>query len=272
MYVDRRVPNDSDLATALLHSMSSLSETQGVLHVIHVDVRRDTEYILELLEHAPQLYAYVNTVRWDCQIGSNGWDSRAARSLALKLDRTRTLTLEQSFHTPLVSIIPTDDLTSIFPAALITKLYLGDIIFRSSLHYLRFLHAFSALEELTCRYSSWEARDATNNNECRVLSAPPLRRICIGHNSEVVDVTAKWLLAQNNPLHLEFISFHHMMLEPKNDLLRQCALTIRGLEIPGESTNVRQEVMYLLQSRRKEAAGKNSADLSSCTQLSYLKL
>jgi hypothetical protein len=201
-----RVPNNSVLGDALLRSLALLSETQGVLHIVPINMQRDPEYILGLLEQVPQLYAYVNTVLWDCQTGSNDWQKGAAQCLALKLNRTRNLIIHQWIkhfrENPFVPTIPTDDLTNIFPTAHIKKLNLTNTFFRSNLHYLPFLCAFRSLEELICERSSLASRDPDGEAEYYHLSAPPLRWICFSHNSDVDDLIVKWLLAQSNPLQL----------------------------------------------------------------------
>jgi hypothetical protein len=246
--VHRRVQNDSDLASVFFQCLSSLSETQGVLHTIYVNVQQDAEYILELFEHAPQLYACVDTVLWKYQNELNDSHKSAARSLALKLDRTKTLAIGQSNRKgwSLPITVPTDDFVSIFPTAHIKKLYLSNTVFSSSVHYLRFLHAFSALEELICARSSLRTTDVDGEAECCLLSTPPLRRIVFSDDSNLDEVTLKWLLAQSKPPQLETASFRCLMMASINDLLRRCAPTIQTLDIPGELINVRYGAMCLL--------------------------
>jgi hypothetical protein len=246
--VYRRVENDSDVASVFFQCLSLLSDTQRVLHTIYINVQRDAEYMLELFEHAPQLYVCVDTVLWKYQNELNDSQKSTARSLALKLNRTKTLSIGQSDYNewPLPVAVPTDDFASIFPAGHITKLYLSNTVFSSSVHYLRFLHAFSALEDLVCARSSLRTREIDGEAECCLLSTPPLRRIVFSDDSDLDEVTMKWLLAQSNPLQLETASFRCPMMASINDLLRRCAPTIQTLDIPGEPINVRYGATCLL--------------------------
>jgi hypothetical protein len=258
---------------AILPMRSSLSKNQGALHTVYVMIQEDMEFILGLLEQAPEIYAYVDVVGWDYQINSNDWHERAARRLALKLNRTRELYATRSnLYDPDNHLSPTlnaDAFFSIFPTTHITSLYLSGAVFRSTAHYLRSLHAFSALEVLHCEGSLREARDVAGEIECYLLSAPPLRQIYLSHNNDMDEVTVKWLSAQSNPLQLETASFYCGMLASINDLLRRCAPTITSLEITRELINVRYgEYSY----HCPAAAAENSADLSSCTSLRQLKL
>jgi hypothetical protein len=265
------VSSDTERAFALSRCLLSLSEAQGVTHTIVVDLRStNAEYILQILELAPKLAVHVDTVRWGCQDGLNEWGSNVAQSLASKLNHTKNLTLEQWGRYPFQPTLPTEKLVLLFPTTHVTKLKVSSVIFRSSAHFLQFVHAFIALEDLTCPSSGWT--ETSEEHENCVLGAPPLHRIDF-RDSDVAEVVVGWLLAQSNALCLESLIVPSDMPHNINDLFNRCASTIRYLGLSSKSTG------FIPQSNALtwipvvvKSGAKSVIDLGLCTKLRRLDL
>jgi hypothetical protein len=227
------IPSDSQLVSALIRCFLSLSEAQGTIYTATIDLTgRDAEYVLELLEHAPGIAAYIRAIQWSWGVTSSMWGS-AALSLASKLSQADTLVLEQTRAYLSNPTIPTDTLARLFPTDYVTELSLSGITFHSGTQFLRFVHAFAALETLVCENSKWE--ETLGDREPCLLGAPPLRHIAFNHFSHCAQkVTLQWLLTQCNPLQLETIVAPGEMSSAFNDLLRRSAPTIRFLDFSGE--------------------------------------
>jgi hypothetical protein len=239
------VPSDSELASALLHCLFSLSEAQGVTHKIFFDLRaRIAQYILDLLEYTPGIVGYVESVRWHCGDGLDDWHSDSTRSLASKLAGAKTLTLDQSRNYPSSRPIPSQALEQLFSATHITELNLSRVKFHSGSDFLQLVHACTALEKLNCSKSKWA--ETSDDHELFLLAAPPLRFITFSEFSDLADVTVRWLLTQQNPLQLEELVAPTLMPSSFNELLRRCAATIQSLNFWGQSIGLLHVTAYSL--------------------------
>jgi hypothetical protein len=230
---------ESELTVSLLLRLAALSNDHGTTHNITITMRRDhDQYVLSALDCAPSLASYIKRIRWGCEDGSTYWEESAAQSLASKLRSLKVLTLAQWGSFPFVPTLPFQAIGDLFRPTSITTLNVENLVFTDGSQFLHFVHAFTALRNLSCGNMEWMDNTANIFNKGSPR-APPLRYISLGGSPPAVfSGVVQWLLDQPVVPALKTIGASRNVPSEMNELVQRCASSIINLTCSGEGITV----------------------------------
>jgi hypothetical protein len=228
-------PIDSQLTVSLFLRLAALSNEHATIHKITIDMLRDQErYLLGVLDRVPDLIPHIKWVRWGCRNGSREWENSEAQLLASKLHSIQDLTLAQWGSFPFVPTVPFQVIGEIFRPTSITTLTIENLVFTNGSQFQHFVHAFTALQDLSYHSMEWVEDTATIWNKTSP-KAPPLRCIALGRSQPAVSTgTVQWLLDQPVVPPLTTIHVSENVPSEMNELVQRCASSIIDLTCSGK--------------------------------------